>query len=470
MNMKFKLSVLCPFILGLLFLCVLVASHAYAAPKIEQWQTSNGVKTLFVAAPELAMLDVAITFDAGSGRDADKNGLSQLTHSLLNTGTGALDADAIAEQFEDVGAQYGSSVNLDRSSVALRSLTDATLLQPALKTFIDVLTQPSFPEKDFLRLKNQALIAIKDSEQRPADMASRAFYKAIYGSHPYANPTLGFKQTIEAISLNDVKNFHQQYLVAENALLTIVGGIDLAQAKNIAEQVATNLEQGTKPEALTQPQPQPQPLKEVMDIYLPFPSQQAHVYLGQLGIQRGHPDYFTLYAGNQILGGGGFTSRLVKEVRVKRGLSYSVYSYYFPLQQPGPFTLGLQTRSDQAQQAAEVSLETIEKFVSEGPTAEELASAKNNISGGFPLRIDSNRDILGYLSLIGYYQLPLDYLETFTDKIAAVTADDIRTAFSKHLQPKNLVKIIVGGPEISAKEPRVNKPSVNKNGQEGGKQ
>lgn len=454
--MKFKLPVPCSFLLGLLFLCVFAASQAHAAPQIEQWQTSNGVKTLFVAAPELAMLDVAITFDAGSGRDADKNGLSQLTHSLLNTGTGALDADAIAEQFEDVGAQYGSSVNLDRSSVALRSLTDTALLKPALKTFIDVLTQPSFPEKDFLRLKNQALIAIKDSEQRPADMASRAFYKAIYGSHPYANPTLGFKETIESISLNDVKNFHQQYLVAANALITIVGGIDLAQAKKIAEQVAANLAQGTKPEPLAHPQPS----EEVADIYVPYPSQQAHVYLGQLGIQRGHPDYFTLYAGNQILGGGGFTSRLVKEVRVKRGLSYSVYSYYFPLQQPGPFTLGLQTRSDQAQQAAEVSLETIEKFVSEGPTAEELASAKNNITGGFPLRIDSNRDILGYLSLIGYYELPLNYLETFTDKISAVTEDEIRTAFSKHLQPQNLVKIIVGGPE----------PGASKNGQEGGEQ
>ena len=452
--MKFRLIThsplfLCRLLSSVLFLSILlVASHAQAAPQIEQWKTANGVKILFVAAPELAMLDVAITFDAGSGRDAKLSGLSQLTHSLLNTGTGTLDADAIAEQFEDVGAQYGASVNLDRSSVALRSLTDEALLGPALKTLIDVLTQPSFPEKDFLRLKNQALIAIKDSGQRPADIASRAFYKAIYGQHPYANPTLGFKETIEAISLDDVKNFHQQYLVAENALITIVGGIEIAQAKKIAEQISANLAEGSKPESLAQPRP----LKEIADIYVPYPSQQAHVYLGQLGIQRGHPDYFTLYAGNHILGGGGFTSRLVKEVRVERGLSYSVYSYYFPMFQPGPFTLGLQTRSDQAQQAAEVALQTIEKFVSEGPTADELASAKNNIIGGFPLRIDSNRDILGYLSLIAYYELPLDYLETFTDKISAVTEDDIRSAFNKHLQPNKLVKVIVGGSKFGEKQ------------------
>ncbi len=342
-NMKFILStpvrnVLCTILISVFF----TLNNVHAAPNIEQWRTTNGVKTLFVAAPELPMLDVAITFDAGSGRDDKLAGLSQLTHSLLNTGTGALDADAIAEQFEDIGAQYGVSVNLDRSSVALRSLTDKELLEPALKTFIEVLTQPSFPAKDFQRLKNQALISIKDSAQRPGDMASRAFYKAIYGEHPYANPGLGFKETIESISLQDVKNFHQQYLVANNAMIAMVGGIDTAQAEKIAERISTHLVQGTKPEAL----PQPKPSKDIADIYIPYPSQQAHVYLGHLGIQRGHPDYFTLYTGNHILGGGGFTSRLVKEVRVERGLSYSVYSYFFPLYLPGPFTLGLQTRSD----------------------------------------------------------------------------------------------------------------------------
>ena len=451
--MRFTLNIRCkilfaPFLtstfLGIFFSVVL--STAYAAPKIEQWQTSNGVKTLFVAAPELAMLDIAITFDAGSGRDAELSGLSQLTHGLLNAGSGSLNANAIAEKFEDVGAQYGASVNLDRSSVALRSLTDSALLEPALETFIQLLTQPSFPDKDFQRLKNQALISIKDSAQRPADMASRAFYKAVYGDHPYAKSASGYKETIESMSLDDVKEFHQQYLVAENAMIAIVGGIDLAQAKKIAEHVSSQLPAGVKPEAIEPPKASDQ----VADIYIPFPSQQAHVYLGHLGIQRGHEDYFSLYTGNHVLGGGGFTSRLVKEVRVERGLSYSVYSYYFPMHLPGPFTLGLQTRTDQAQQAAEVSLQTIEKFLSEGPTDEELALSKNNIIGGFPLRIDSNRDILGYLSLIGFYDLPLDYLETFTDNIAAVSHEQIRSAFSKHLHPEKLVKVIVGGPEVGS--------------------
>ena len=434
--MKNKLTILC-LILFLSSTCVV------AAPDIQQWKTSNGVKTLFVAAPELAMLDIAITFDAGSARDADLKGLSQLTHSMLYAGTGELDADAIAEKFEELGAQFGASVSLDRSSVSFRSLTDETLFTPAFATFIDIVTKPSFPAKDFARIKNQALIAIKDSSQRPGDMARRAFYKAIYNEHPYAYPSIGSKESIEAITLADVKRFHQQYLVANNALIAIVGGIDKTQAKDIAEQISSSLVQGEKPTAL----PEPKMAQDVKDIYIPFPSQQSHVYLGHLGIQRGHPDYFKLYTGNHILGGGGFTSRLVKEVRVERGLSYSVYSYFFPMYHPGTYTLGLQTRTDQAQQAAEVSLATIEKFVQEGPTDEELALSKNNIISGFPLRIASNRDILGYLSLIGYYQLPLNYLETFAENINSVTQEQIRSVFSKHLHADKLVKVIVGGPQ-----------------------
>ncbi len=422
--------------------CILVNTVS-ASPKIEQWQTKNGVRTLFVAAPELPIIDIELTFDAGSARDRELSGLSQLTHSLLNAGSGELDADAIAEKFEDVGAQFGVSINVDRSSVSLRSLSDEQLFNQALSTFITVLTQPSFPEKDFIRLKNQALIAIKDEEQRPGNIASKAFNKAIYGDHPYAQTTLGNRDSINKISIEDVKKFQQRYLVTDNALIAIVGGIDKKLAKRIANKISAKLRNGKKPE----PIPKPNPNLPAEDIYVPYPSQQAHVHIGQLGIRRGEPDYFILYAGNHVLGGGGFTSRLVKEVRVERGLSYSVYSYFLPMQLPGPFLLGLQTKVEQAKEASDVSLKTIEQFIAEGPTDEELTLAKNNIIGGFPLRIDNNRDILGYLSMIGYYNMPLDYLDSFTDKISAVTKQDIQDAFKRHLNLNNMTKIIVGGQE-----------------------
>ena len=427
----------------LIVISLLICNQTFASPQIQHWVTKNGVRAYFIAAPELPMLDVALTFDAGSSRDQALAGLSQLTHSLLNTGTGKFNADDVAEKFEEVGAEFSASASLDRSSITLRSLTDKKLFKQALSTYISVVTQPSFPEKDFQRLKKQALIAIKDSEQRPGSIASRAFYKAIYGEHPYSQPSLVYKDSIENISIENVKDFHKNYIIAENAMIAMVGDINLKQAKKIAKKIASSLSNGEKPQTI----PAPNPILPAEDLFIPYPSQQAHVYLGQLGVARKDPDYFHLYLGNHVLGGGGFTSRLVKNVRVERGLSYSVYSYFYPMKVNGPFVLGLQTRIDQSKQAAEVSFETVEKFLANGPSEEELNLSKKNIIGGFPLRIDNNRDKLGYLSVIGYYNLPLDYLDTFTDKISEITADEIINAFRNRLKLNNMVKIIVGGQE-----------------------
>ena len=427
----------------MLWICAALLGNASAAPLIEQWQTEQDVRTLFVAAPELPMLDIAVTFDAGSDRDAIRAGLSQLTHGLLSAGAGDMNADAIAEKFEDVGAQFGVSVDLDHSRVSLRSLTEEKLLEQALSTFVEVLARPNFPQKDFLRLKNQALTAIRDEQQRPDSIASKAFYKAVYGVHPYAQSGTGSESSVQAITLEDVKTFHRQYLVAGNAMIAIVGAVDTDRARQIAERIASSLPKGTQA-APTEP---PQPATVAQDLYIPYPSQQAHVYLGQLGITRGDPDYFALYTGNHVFGGGGFTSRLMKKIRKEQGLSYSVYSYFFPLQQRGTFMLGLQTRTDQAQQALEQAQQMIQDYVDEGPSEAELALAKKSIIGGFPLRIDENRDLLRYLSLIGYYDLPLDYLGTFTEHIAGITQADVRAAFSRHLHTDRMVKIVVGGPE-----------------------
>ena len=161
---------------------------------------------------------------------------------------------------------------------------------------------------------------------------------------------------------------------------------------------------------------------------------------------RGDPEWPTLYLGNRILGGGGLSSRLMKEVRVRRGLSYSVYSAFAPMRVEGPFSIGLQTRVDQAGEAVAVARNVLQGFMEEGPSAKELEAARSNVIGGWPLRFDSNAERLGYLAMIGFYELPLDYLERFPKWIEAVTRDGIRRAFSGHLAPERMVTVIVGGP------------------------
>ncbi len=434
---------------GLLVLFVstsLFASVSYALPEINTWHTNNGIKVLYVNAPELPIIDIALNFDAGSVRDGDMPGLSSMMHALMDKGTGKLSADDVASKFEDVGAQFGVSVDLDRSSATLRSLSDKELFDNALDLYINVVTQPSFPKQDFAREKKRLLISLEDSDQRPGSIVSRTFFQALYQQHPYAQPSMGTKESVKNISLKNIKQFHAKHIGSSSAVLAIVGDVSRNQAEAIANKIDQALPEGEQLSKLTAVQP-----SLLQSKLIDFPSQQAHVRMGQIGIERGNPDYFNLYVGNHVLGGGGFTSRLIKEVRSNRGLSYSVYSYFLPYQQQGPFMLGLQTRVDQATEAIEVSQKVLAEFIEHGPTQEELTLSKQNIINGFPLRVDSNKDILGYLSLIGYYNLPLTYLNDFRKNIEQVTLDDVKQAFRKHMNLDSFVTVVVGS-EQTAKE------------------
>jgi zinc protease len=237
--------------------------------------------------------------------------------------------------------------------------------------------------------------------------------------------------------------------VARNAVVALVGAVSREQAEHIAEQVTAGLEAG---------EPVP-PLPAVADPEaaqmqrLDFPSSQSHLLIGQPGMSRKDPDYFALYVGNHILGGNGLVSILSDEVREKRGLSYSVYSYFMPMRDRGPFIMGLQTQNSQAEEARQVLLQTLDRFMAQGPSAKELTAAKQNITGGFPLRISSNSKIVEYLAVIGFYDLPLDYLDRFNERVEAITAEQIRDAFTRRVHPQRFVTIVVGPtgePEVAA--------------------
>jgi zinc protease len=422
-------------------LLALAPCPASAGLKIEHWQTDNGIRVYFARAPELPIVDMQLVFDAGSARDGKHPGIASMTSALLNEGAGRLDADEIAIRFENVGAAFGTDVGLDQASTSLRSLIDPKLFEPAFETFIKVITAPSFPERAFERVKNQMLVGLREEAQDPDAVASKAFYRAVYGDHPLASPTSGTEQSVRDLTREEVQAFYKRYFVADNAMLALVGDLTRAQAEKLAARIGHSMPKGDPPAPLAKVKP----LTKPKTVNIPFPSEQAHVYIGQTGIARGDPNYFPLYVGNHVLGGSGFISRLVKQVRVKRGLSYEVYSYFFPNLVAGPFIIGLQTRADQAKQATEVALNTIRQFIKEGPTEQELKLATSNITGGFPLRTASNADILQYLALIGYYRLPLDYLNTFNKNVEAVNRAQIRAAFQKQLHPNRMVKVVVGG-------------------------
>lgn len=416
-------------------------STAQASPKIEHWTTDNGARVYYVHAPELPMVDIQFIFDGGSARDGDHKGVALLTSALLDQGAGDLDADAIAARLEDVGAQLSTSSHRDMAIVSLRSLTDDTLLQPALDIMTLILGKPTFPAASIERERKRVLIALQGQSQSPGKIAGKAFFKALYGGHPYAVQPLGTEESVKALQRDDLIAHYQQYYVAENAVIAVVGALDRAAAETVVARLSAMLPAGQA----APPLPDVAPLKESREIQIDFPSSQTHVLMGQPGLRRGDPDYFALYVGNHVLGGSGLVSRISEEVREKRGLAYSAYSYFSPMRKAGPYTLGLQTRNDQKDEALSVLRDTLQTFIDEGPNARELKASKQNITGGFPLRISSNGKIANNLAVIGFYNLPLDYLDTFNSKVEAVTVEQIRNAYRQRIHPDRMVTVTVGG-------------------------
>ena len=418
-----------------------ITSSAQASLDIETWQTSNGAKVLFVESPQLPMLDIEITFDAGSARDGEIFGLANMTTSLMGTATQKRSEDEVAQGFDELGAQMGGSVSRDSSSLSLRTLTRPEIMQQALTLFGEVLTQPKFDKTIFEREMERLKIGLKQRSVQPQAISSDLLWKALYGEHPYAHSSTGTLETIQQLSTEKLNAFYKKHYVANNASIAIVGDVTTSQAKEIAENLTKNLAKGSKPAPLEKPKP-----VQKADIQKQFDSSQTYYSLAQIGVKRGEPDYIPLFVGNHLFGGSGFGSMLMEEVREKRGLVYSVYSYFAPLKTNGPFIIGLSTKNASALKADKVVKQTLADFL-DGFDDEKLQAIKENLVGGFPLRIDSNAKILGYISMIGFYDLPLDYLEWFPAEVEKVTKQQILDAWKTHLNLDQMVRVMVGKPQ-----------------------
>lgn len=430
-------------------LCFAAAS-VQATPAIQHWQSSSGAKVLFVENHDIPMLDVAVSVPAGSSFDAaEKSGVAGLTHHLLDLGADGLSEDDVARGMADIGAQFGGSFDQDRAGVSLRTLSSAAERDRALDIMARVLQRPLFPEEILVREKARVIAALKEAETKPDSIADKAFQKAVFGDHPYALPVSGEIASVEKIAVADLRAFYETHYQAGGAVVAIMGDVSRDQAQAIAEQLTVGLPGGAAPAAL----PAVATKIDASEQRIAHPASQSHILIGAPGMARSDPDYFPLYVGNYILGGGGFVSRLMNEVREKRGMAYSVYSYFMPMKQPGAFQIGLQTKKEQADMALQLVRDTLTEFVAKGPTEKELLAAKQNIVGGFPLRIDSNRKILDYLSVIGFYDLPLTYLDDFSGKVEQVSVAQIREAFARHVDPQAMATVIVGAPEGTIAQP-----------------
>jgi zinc protease len=354
----------------------------------------------------------------------------------------ALDENGLSDAWAGLGATFTGSASGDRMTFALRTLAYPDLLGKAAALAGRQLGQPAFANAPWLRDRPKLIASLKEADTRPATLAARAFGKAVYGEHPYGREVT--EVSLNRMSVQDMQVLHAKVIRPCYAQVSIVGAVDRVQAAALVTQIFAQL-----PAAACTPLaavPEVPPLQTAQEQRIAFASAQAHVLVGQPGFKRNDPDFFALTVGNHILGGGGFTSRLNEEVRQKRGLSYSVYSYFAPGLHAGAFTIGLQTRPDQAEQALQVVREVVSRFVAEGPTEAELQAAKDNLIGGFPLLIDSNRKLLGNVANIAWNGLPLTYLDAWTQQVQKVSLEDIRAAFGRKLQPQTMATVVLGAP------------------------
>lgn len=427
----------------LLFAALLPLAAAAESVPIQRWQTADGTRVLLVERHDNPIVDIHIAFDAGSARDrADKIGVAGFTAALMDAGTRRLDEEALHERGSDLAVSLGSYGGTERAGVALRSLSKPEVLAPAVALMRDILVEPRFDPAVLRREQDRAVASLKQNLTRPEYLSQRAAAELNYGAHPYGFAARSSERSIRAVSVADMRTFHRRHFTRRNAVIAMVGDLDRSRAEAIVAQLTRDLPVGTALPAVPAPTE-----RSGGQRHLPHPESQTHIRLTLPLIRHNDPDYYPLLVGNYILGGGGFDSRLMQTLRDRHGYTYGVSSDLAPMRQPGPFSISFATEKANAQAALAATRQVLADFIAQGPTEAELAQAKANLVGSFPLRFDTNAELTGYLIQIGFGNLPDDFLTRYPAAVAAVSTEDIRQAWQRRLQAEKLNTVTVGAPQ-----------------------
>ncbi|RPH90595.1 MAG: insulinase family protein [Desulfobacteraceae bacterium] len=431
-------------ILGIILLLalsqILWAHFAFSAEIVRKTTLSNGLTLVVAERNQLPTIHLQVLVRAGSSVDtADQLGLANLTAELLLQGTATRDATQISRRIESVGGSLTSAADLDFTSLHLAVLKKDLPL--GMELLADILQNPQFAEPEVARKIVEMKARLKRMEEEPRQIAQLAFAKGLFRDHPYAHPVEGSVATLDKLTRVDIQRFFQSYYRPNNALITIVGQVTLEEATGFLEKGLGGWQASPiqKP-----PLAPPQGLARPEVVKIDRSSSQANILWGHLGVNRGNPDYYTLLVMNYILGGGGFVSRLMDQIRDNLGLTYGIYSHFEAREFPGAFQIVLETKNQNTNQAVAEIRKEIKEFLEKGVTATELAEAKAYLTGSFPLRMDTNAKMVKLLSAIEFYGLGLDYPEKYPQLINQVTEEEILRAARQYLQPEKFLLVVVG--------------------------
>jgi len=412
-----------------------VSSRAALAERVV---LKNGLVLLHAPRHGLPIVRVAVAIRAGGLDDPpDKAGLSNLTAALLTEGTRSRTAREISRDIEFVGGSLSAAADTDYTTVSLTVLKKDVEL--GFDLLADVLTRPSFPDDEVERVRQRILGAIRQKKEDPGAVADETFRKAVFGDHPYGKPVEGFAETVPGISRDDIAAFHRRYYLPNNAWMAVVGDLSRTEFDRLFTRYFSDWKSADIPTRAVPDPPKPHAETVVVDRDLT----QANIRVGQVSIPRNHPDYYALSVANYILGGGGFSSRLMDSIRDNLGLAYSVYSYLDPGLGTGLFVAGGETKNESARRVLMEIDREITRLRTESVTDRELADAKSFLIGSFPLRLDSTAKILRFLIAVEYYGLGLDYPDRYPGIIGSITAEDVMNAARKHLHPDRMTRTVV---------------------------
>lgn len=435
-------------ILMLTAMLIMLPAAAGAIPPVERTVLPNGLTLIVCEDHSLPSVTMQFLVEAGSRRDPrDRGGLAHLTARAVLMGTPGRDVTAIQEELDFLGASLSSSAAEDYATFGLKVLKKDTAR--GFELLFSQLTLPSFPRTEIERERQRIMAAIQSQEEEPLAVAEREFQKALYLDFAYGHPSEGTEESVGKIKKGDVQDFYKSFYHPNNTLLVIVGDITAAEVKNtITPSLLKWKRQDVPKEDFRTGFAGRRTLKIERN------TAQASIILGSGGVSRDNADYYTLTVMNYIMGGGGFGSRMFDEIRVKRGLVYSVDSMFVPAKKAGSFQVVLQTKNESALQAVDLVLKEIDR-IREAPVSEdELQRAKAYLVGSFPMRLDTQSKLSRFLTQVEYFGLGLDYPDRYPSIINAITREDIQRAARKYLDPKNCVLVIVGNvkKESSKKE------------------
>ncbi len=409
--------------------------------KIERITTPAGIEVWFVRDDTLPLLSLNFAFDGGAAQDpADRAGLAYVTAAMLDEGAGELDAKAFQEQLEQRAISLSYSADRDTFRGSVRVLSEHR--SQAFELLRLSLTTPRFDQEAIDRIRASILAAHKRSLTNPDEVAGLRWFASAFPNHPYGWPVKGDEKSISGIERSMLFAYAKRNLARSNLKIAVVGAIERDDLARLIDHAFAKLP--AKAELLDIPEIKPQSLgsREVIDLNIP----QTTITFGSVGLKRKDPDFMPAFVLNHILGGGSFSSRLYREVREKRGLAYSVYSYLATLERAGLFLGGTSTRNDRAGEALQIIEQEIVRIAKDGPTAEELSQAKSYLTGSYLLHFDTSAKVASQLLEIQLQELGIDYFERRNNMVNAVTAEDVRRAAKRFLADSKLLVILVGRP------------------------